>query len=89
MMSAYWLECTGSLAWPRARARRVHSLAEGQVENRCGAPPWQPYFELRKLFAKEVVMAHNASWLFRVTPHRLWQHARGGLLIPFVFGRVH
>ena len=29
---------------------------------------WQPYFELRKLFAKEVVVSDNASWLFRAAP---------------------
>ena len=29
---------------------------------------WQPYLELRKLFAKEVVVSSNASWLFRAAP---------------------
>lgn len=42
---------------------------KARLQNRRGAPPWQPYFELRKLFGKEVVMSKNASWLFRFTPY--------------------
>src|SRR6266536_1809815 len=38
---------------------------KARMQNRRGAPPWQPYFELVKLFGKEVVMSNNASWLFR------------------------
>jgi formate hydrogenlyase subunit 4 len=40
-----------------------------RLQNRRGAPPWQPYFELGKLFGKEVVMSRNASWLFRCAPY--------------------
>ncbi len=29
----------------------------------------QPYRDLRKLFAKDVVIAHNASWIFRSMPY--------------------
>jgi formate hydrogenlyase subunit 4 len=47
----------GLVRWMKAR-----------LQNRQGAPVWQPYFELRKLFAKEVVVSNNASWLFRATP---------------------
>jgi formate hydrogenlyase subunit 4 len=36
--------------------------------NRRGAPIWQPYLELRKLFGKEVVVSENASWIFRAAP---------------------
>src|SRR5207237_2454360 len=35
---------------------------------RRGAPLWQPYAELRKLFGKEAVMSHTASWIFTATP---------------------
>jgi formate hydrogenlyase subunit 4 len=42
---------------------------KARLQNRRGAPPWLPYFELRKLFGKEVVVSHNASWLFRFTPY--------------------
>jgi formate hydrogenlyase subunit 4 len=47
----------GLVRWMKAR-----------LQNRRGAPCWQPYLELRKLFAKEVVVSDNASWLFRVAP---------------------
>lgn len=30
---------------------------------------FQPYRDIRKLLAKEVVLAHNASWIFRFTPY--------------------
>jgi formate hydrogenlyase subunit 4 len=48
----------GFIRWLKAR-----------LQNRRGAPPWQPYFELRKLFGKDVVMSNNASWLFRFAPY--------------------
>jgi formate hydrogenlyase subunit 4 len=44
-------------------------LVKARLQNRRGAPAWQPYFELRKLFGKEVVMSNNASWLFRFAPY--------------------
>ena len=47
----------GLIRWLKAR-----------LQNRRGAPAWQPYFELRKLFQKEVVVSRNASWLFRAAP---------------------
>ncbi len=47
----------GLIRWMKAR-----------LQNRCGAPVFQPYWELRKLFQKEVVVSNNASWLFRATP---------------------
>jgi len=48
----------GLIRWIKAR---LHS--------RLGPPPWQPYRELRKLLRKEVVVSHNASWLFRAAPY--------------------
>ena len=47
----------GLIRWMKAR-----------LQNRRGAPCWQPYLELRKLFGKEVVVSRNASWLFRAAP---------------------
>jgi formate hydrogenlyase subunit 4 len=47
----------GAIRWMKAR-----------LQSRRGSPPWQPYLELRKLFAKEVVVSNNASWLFRAAP---------------------
>jgi formate hydrogenlyase subunit 4 len=50
-------------------------LVKARLQNRRGAPAWQPYFELKKLFGKEVVMSHNASWLFRFTPYIVFASA--------------
>jgi formate hydrogenlyase subunit 4 len=36
---------------------------------RRGPPLWQPYLDFARLLRKEVVLAHNASWLFRVIPY--------------------
>ena len=47
----------GFIRWLKAR-----------LQNRRGAPVWQPYFEIRKLFGKEAVVSHTASWLFQATP---------------------
>ena len=47
----------GLVRWMKAR-----------LQNRRGAPVWQPYWELWKLFQKEVVISSNASWLFRAAP---------------------
>lgn len=47
----------GLIRWVKAR-----------LQNRRGAPVWQPYGELAKLFRKEVVVSDNASWLFRAAP---------------------
>ncbi|OGS90413.1 MAG: formate hydrogenlyase [Gallionellales bacterium GWA2_60_18] len=39
------------------------------LQNRSGAGLLQPYRVLHKLFHKDAVIAHNASWLFRITPY--------------------
>jgi formate hydrogenlyase subunit 4 len=38
------------------------------LQNRSAPPLWQPYYMLRKLFHKDVVLADGASSLFRVAP---------------------
>jgi formate hydrogenlyase subunit 4 len=48
---------TGVIRWIKAR-----------LQGRIGASPWQPYLELRKLFGKEAVVSHTASWVFHATP---------------------
>lgn len=48
----------GLIRWIKAR-----------LQSRLGPPPWQSYHELRKLLRKEVVVSHNASWLFRAAPY--------------------
>ena len=42
------------------------------MQNKSGPGILQPYRTLRKLFAKEAVLAHNASPLFRATPYVLF-----------------
>ncbi len=42
---------------------------KARVLRRRGASMIQPYRDLLRLFRKEVVLAHNASWLFRATPY--------------------
>jgi len=54
----------GLIRWMKAR-----------LQNRRGAPVWQPYLELRKLFRKEVVVSSNASWLFRAAPFIIFSSA--------------
>ena len=39
------------------------------LQNRQPPPLLQPYRDLRRLFAKEVVLAENASVIFRMTPY--------------------
>src|SRR5690349_20462810 len=51
----------GLIRWMKAR-----------LQNRRGAPAWQPYWELTKLFQKEVVVSRNASWLFRAVPFNVF-----------------
>jgi len=56
---------------------------KARLQNRRGAPAWQPYFELRKLFGKEVVVSENASWLFRAAPYVVFvSTAAAALLVP-------
>ena len=38
-------------------------------QGRTSAGLFQPYRDIRKLFAKNVVLAENASWVFRFTPY--------------------
>jgi formate hydrogenlyase subunit 4 len=48
----------GFIRWVKAR-----------LQNRRGAAIWQPYAELRKLFGKDMIVSHNASWVFHVAPY--------------------
>jgi formate hydrogenlyase subunit 4 len=58
---------------------------KARLQSRSGAPPWQPYRELRKLFLKEVVVSENASWLFRVAPYAVFASLSAiAFLVPVV-----
>jgi len=45
---------------------------KAQLNRRRGASVIQPYRDLRRLLGKEVVLAENASWLFRVAPYLIF-----------------
>jgi formate hydrogenlyase subunit 4 len=45
---------------------------KARLLRRQGPPVLQPYRDLLKLLRKEVVLAENASWLFRVTPYLIF-----------------
>jgi formate hydrogenlyase subunit 4 len=42
---------------------------KARIQRRAGPPLLQPYLDLRRLMRKEVVLAENASWLFRAAPY--------------------
>jgi formate hydrogenlyase subunit 4 len=43
--------------------------AKARLLRRRGPSVLQPYRDLARLFRKDVVLAHNASWLFRASPY--------------------
>ncbi len=45
---------------------------KARLLRRQGPPLLQPYRDLYRLLMKEVVLAHNASWLFRVSPYLIF-----------------
>jgi formate hydrogenlyase subunit 4 len=46
--------------------------AKARMLRRLGPSVFQPYRDLLRLMRKEVVLADNASWLFRVTPYLIF-----------------
>lgn len=42
------------------------------MQNRKGASIMQPYFDLWKLFHKDEVISHDASWIFRFSPYLIF-----------------
>ncbi|HEY7552608.1 MAG TPA: NADH-quinone oxidoreductase subunit H [Hyphomicrobiaceae bacterium] len=45
---------------------------KARMLRRRGPPVFQPYRDLLKLIRKEVVLAENASWLFRAAPYMIF-----------------
>ena len=45
---------------------------KARLQRRRGPSLIQPYRDLRRLLGKEVVLAENASWLFRVAPYMIF-----------------
>ncbi len=44
-------------------------FVKSRLQGRRGPSPIQPYRDLLRLLRKETVLAHDASWIFRVTPY--------------------
>ncbi len=58
---------------------------KARLQGRRGAPPWQPYRELAKLFGKEMVVSRNASWIFGVAPYVVFASTLAvALLVPML-----
>jgi formate hydrogenlyase subunit 4 len=47
----------------------VTRKVKARLLRRVGPPVLQPYLDIWKLMHKEAVLAHNASWLYRVAPY--------------------
>jgi len=45
---------------------------KARLTRRRGAPILQPYLDILRLMRKEVVLAENASWLFRLSPYMIF-----------------
>ncbi len=52
------------------------------AQGRSSASILQPYWDLAKLFSKDVILAENASWIFRFTPYLVFGTAviAGGII---------
>lgn len=58
---------------------------KARVQIRRGAPIWQPYHDLWKLFRKGMVIPDSASWIFEATPYVVFvTTAIAGLMVPMV-----
>jgi formate hydrogenlyase subunit 4 len=70
-----------SIAWALAAVQTLIFIAAApllagwvkrlkcHMQNRAAPPVWQPYRDLAKLLRKDMVLAENASWLFRAVPY--------------------
>ena len=58
---------------------------KAKLQNRRGAPIWQPYSDLIKFFRKDMVISEHASWVFSFAPYVVFITALvAGLLVPMV-----
>src|SRR5713226_5187594 len=95
-MTGYFLEISQALI-ALALAPGLVGLVrwwKARLQGRRGAPPWLVYYDLRKLFGKEVVMSKNASWIFRFTPYLVFSSTVAVILLlplvaaPLPFDRI-
>jgi formate hydrogenlyase subunit 4 len=58
---------------------------KARLQNRRGAPVWQPCFDLAKFLRKDMVISEHASWVFSFAPYVVFLTALlAGLLVPMV-----
>jgi formate hydrogenlyase subunit 4 len=50
----------------------ISRKVKARLLRRIGPPLLQPYLDLWKLMHKEAVLAHNASWVYRVAPYLIF-----------------
>ena len=63
---------------------------KARLLRRQGPAVIQPYRDLLRLLRKEVVLAENASWLFRVTPYLIFATTWvAAALVPTFAGGLH
>ncbi|MDA8083993.1 MAG: NADH-quinone oxidoreductase subunit H [Nitrospiraceae bacterium] len=56
------------------------------TQNRSSASIFQPYRDLAKLLSKDVVLAGNASWIFRFTPYLVFGTViLAGAVVPMLY----
>ena len=63
--------CCWCCCWRRCSPGFVRKV-KARLLRRQGPPLLQPYRDLVRLLRKEVVLADNASWLFRVAPYLIF-----------------
>lgn len=62
---------------------------KARLQCRRGATVFQPYYDLAKLFRKEVVVSTHASWIFTATPYILFASTlAASLLVPIFLSQV-
>ena len=58
---------------------------KAKLQNRVGAPIWQPYLDVMKFLRKEMVISEHASWIFAATPYVLFVSTlTAGLMVPML-----
>jgi len=59
---------------------------KAMAQGRTGAPVWQPYLHLRKLFRKEIIYSNNASFIMRLSPYlNMAFMIAAATLVPVIF----
>ncbi len=60
-------------------------MVKCSFQGRTSPSLFQPYRDIRKLFAKDVTLAENASWIFRFTPYLIFGvSVMAGGIVPIV-----